>query len=103
MPLSATANAETFRSVDTAPNDRFSESVTIEPGVTRLFGQLEAPESSEFVYEATGTLTPGEVDTLTISDLPPSQPVVIYLEPSSDRTSAILGLFDSEDTLVNYG
>ncbi|MGF1523624.1 MAG: hypothetical protein ACFBSF_15010 [Leptolyngbyaceae cyanobacterium] len=101
MPLSA--NAQNFQNVDTAPNDQFSDRVTIEPGVTRLFGQLDALDASEFIYETTATLTPGEVSTITVTDLPPSEPIQVFLEMSSDRTTAVLGLFDSDDDLVMLG
>ncbi|MEL6763784.1 MAG: hypothetical protein AAFO87_08985, partial [Cyanobacteria bacterium J06607_6] len=101
MPLSA--NAQTLQNIDTAPNDQFSDRVTIEPGVTRLFGQLDAPDTTEFVYTTTGNLEPGEVDTITVSDLPPSEPIQVFLEISSDRTNAVMGLFDNEDNLVTLG
>lgn len=100
-PLSA--HAQDFQSVDTAPNNQFSDRVTIQSGVSRLFGQLEPPDLSDFVYKTNETLNQGEVDEFTISDLPPSQPLIVFFNTDESQLGAIVGLFDNTDNLVNLG
>ena len=101
FPLSV--QAQNFQNVDTAPNDQFGDRLIIEPGVNRLFGQLDEPDSSEFAYETTGALSPGQVDNFTIADLPPSEPLLIFMEMGSDYSSAVVGLYDINDNLVMLG
>ena len=103
LAVPVSADAQDFQNIDTAPNDRFSDRVTIEPGVSRLFGQLEQPDLSDFAYQTTEVLSPGEVDTFTISDLPPSQQLVVFLDTSDTQLGAVLGLFDNGDNLVDLG
>ncbi|MEO0985801.1 MAG: hypothetical protein AAFY20_09645 [Cyanobacteria bacterium J06639_14] len=106
LGLTLSANAQTLQNIDAAPNDRFSDRITIEAdeaGAIRLVGQLDAPDPSEFIYETTATLIPGQVDTFTISDLPPSQPLLIFMEMESDQATAVLGLYDTDDNLVTLG
>ena len=100
LPLPATA--QTIQSIDTAPNDQFSDSVTVTPGVTRIFGQLTPPDISESIYTTRETLNRGEVDTFTISDLPPSEPFLVLLDTGDIQADTILGLFDSDDNLISF-
>ena len=96
------AVAQIIQSVDTAPNDHFSDRVTIAPSVTRIFGQLTPPDISESIYTTRETLNQGEVDTFIVSDLPPSEPFLVLLDTENIQANTILGLFDSDENLISF-
>lgn len=98
LPLSA--SAQTLQNIDTAPNDSFNESVTIDPGVTRIFGNLEAPTIPDVDYTIEETIERGEVNSFTVSNLPPSTPFFAWMDIETSSMGASLGLFDASDTLM---
>ena len=98
FPLSA--SAQTLQNIDTAPNNSFNNSVIVEPGVTRIFGNLEPPTISNVDYTTSATIERGEVNSFTIPNLPPSQPFFVWMDTENTSMSASLGLFDTSDNLV---
>lgn len=100
--LPMAAGAQTIQSIDTAPNDQFSDRVMVDPGITHIFGQLDSPDMPEPIYTTNETLNRGEVDTFTISDLPPSEPFFVWLDHGTSSMDTILGVFDSTDNMVAF-
>lgn len=92
--------AQTLQNIDTAPNDSFSESVVIEPGVTRIFGNLELPTIPELDYSTDASLMRGEVDSFTIQNLPPLEPFFVWMDADTNSMSPSLGLFDASGNLI---
>ena len=98
FPLST--SAQTLQNIDTAPNDSFEESITINPGVTRIFGNIEVPPVPDADYVAAETIERGEVNRFTVSNLPPSTPFFAWMDIENSSMSASLGLFDASDNLI---
>ncbi|NER85444.1 MAG: hypothetical protein F6K42_39340, partial [Leptolyngbya sp. SIO1D8] len=96
------AVAQVIQSVDTAPNEQFSDRITVEPGVTRIFGHLTPPDISDAVYATDETLKQGEVDSFTISDLPPSQSFWVVVDTSHSNMDPIMGRFDDNGNLLDF-
>lgn len=96
-PLSA--SAQTIQNLDTVPNDSFNESVSIDAGVDRIFGNLEAPTlPSDYSVEA--SIERGDVNSFNVSDLPPSTPFFAWMDIESSSMGVSLGLFDASGNLI---
>ena len=100
LPLSI--NAQTIESIDTQPNDTFADRVIISSGVNRIYGQLTPLDLSTANYVTENYLESGEVDEFRLTDLTPGQPFFAWITMKNSNMDPIMGLFDSEETLIQW-
>lgn len=53
-------------------------------------------------YTFTQELVPGEVNVLTLEDLPPSEPFIVWIDNVASGVDTILGMFDENGNLVDF-
>ncbi len=99
LPLPAVA--QNIQSVDDAPNDTFSDRVSIAPDVTRIFGQLEPPEIPDTDYRTREAMSRGEANTVTITGLPASEPFFAWVE-SDDSMDLVMAQFDGAGNMILF-
>ncbi|MGF1513790.1 MAG: hypothetical protein ACFB5Z_08855 [Elainellaceae cyanobacterium] len=101
LALPLPAAAQTIQSIDDAPNDTFGDRVTVAPGASRIFGQLEPPEIPETDYSSEETLNQSEVNTFTITGLPAEEPFFAWVD-SDESMDTIMAQFDGAENLLAF-
>ncbi|MGB3612498.1 MAG: hypothetical protein WBA10_01800 [Elainellaceae cyanobacterium] len=99
LSLPLPAAAQTIQNIDDAPNGQFSDRVSVAPGTTRIFGQLEPPDVSETDYTTSATMNRGDVNAFTVTDLPANESFFVWVQ-TDEPMDAIMGQFDSAGNLL---
>ncbi|MEM9450854.1 MAG: hypothetical protein AAGA75_20310 [Cyanobacteria bacterium P01_E01_bin.6] len=96
------AQGQTIQNIDDSPNDEFNDRAIVEPGVSRIFGQLTPADLPEPVYTTNATFNPGDVNTFTIPNLPASEPFLAWVDHDGAEIDTIMGQFDDAGEMINF-
>ena len=96
------ANAQIIESIDTKPNDTFTERVTISSDANRIYGALSPVDIPPGDYVTENYLESGEVDEFSWTALPPGNSFFAWITMENSNMDPIMGLFDSEGELIFF-
>ena len=100
FPLSV--NAQTIESIDTGPNDTFSDRVTVSSGANRIYGELTPVDLGVPDYKVENVLEAGSVDEVQLTDLPPGAAFFAWVTMENIDMDPIMGLFDDQGNLIRW-
>ncbi|MGJ3254595.1 MAG: hypothetical protein ACFE0J_26200 [Elainellaceae cyanobacterium] len=83
------------------PNDTFENRETQPADVTIVTGELtQRFDPSDFDYEFSGMMSPGEASTFAIDDLDASEPFYAWIDNGSDGPDTVIGTFNAAGELI---
>jgi hypothetical protein len=86
---------------DTEPNDTFENRETRSADTPSITGELtQRFDSSDFDYEFSGMMSPGEASSFTIDDLDASEPFYAWIDNGSDGPDTVIGIFNAAGDLL---